>query len=121
MSASPRTHLNQAERAERRARERELTRRAVEQLRTSAGWQAWLRVRAVTGLRRYSLIISRRLRQRRGAGELGRQRHVADRGWCRVPSEASAPDSGCCFCLEGAARRATVRLLGALLLIVCAS
>ena len=29
--------------------------RAVEQLRTSDGWQAWLRVRARTGLRRYSL------------------------------------------------------------------
>src|SRR3954466_12101778 len=47
--------LTEAERAERRARERELTIRAVAQLRTSPGWQGWLRVRARTGLRRYSL------------------------------------------------------------------
>jgi hypothetical protein len=38
-----------AERAQQRERERELTVRAVAQLRTSAGWQAWLRVRARTG------------------------------------------------------------------------
>ena len=50
-----RARLSDAERAERRARDRELTVRAVAQLRTSAGWQAWLRVRARTGLRRYSL------------------------------------------------------------------
>src|SRR3954453_10317813 len=55
MSTSSRRPLSDAERAERRARDRELTTRAVEQLRTSAGWQAWLRVRARTGLRRYSL------------------------------------------------------------------
>jgi len=47
--------LTEAERAERRAQDRELTIRAVAQLRTSRGWQAWLRVRARTGLRRYSL------------------------------------------------------------------
>jgi len=53
----PRTasRLSEAERAERRAQDRELSIRAVAQLRTSAGWQAWLRVRARTGLRRYSL------------------------------------------------------------------
>jgi hypothetical protein len=50
--------LADAERAEQRDRDRELTVRAVEQLRTSAGWQAWLRVRARTGLRRYSVLIS---------------------------------------------------------------
>src|SRR4051794_5724858 len=50
-----RAPLTEAERAQRRARERELTAQAVEQLRTSAGWQAWVRVRARTGLRRYSL------------------------------------------------------------------
>src|SRR3954468_17943920 len=55
MSSPSRPQLSEAERAERRARERELTARAVEQLRTSAGWQAWLAVRARTGLRRYSL------------------------------------------------------------------
>ena len=47
--------LREDERAARRAQARELTARAVEQLRTSTGWQAWLRVRARTGLRRYSL------------------------------------------------------------------
>jgi antirestriction protein ArdC len=47
--------LTEDERAQRRARERELTAHAVAQLRTSPGWQAWLRVRSRTGLRRYSL------------------------------------------------------------------
>ena len=55
MSTRTRRRLTEDERAQQRARERELTVRAVEQLRTSAGWQAWLRVRARTGLRRYSL------------------------------------------------------------------
>src|SRR3954454_23759503 len=54
-STASRHRLSEAERAERRARKRELTRRAVAQLRTSPGWHAWLRVRARTGLRRYSL------------------------------------------------------------------
>jgi antirestriction factor ArdC-like protein len=55
MSAPSRSRLTDAERAERRVRDRELTARAVAQLRTSDGWQAWLRVRARTGLRRYSV------------------------------------------------------------------
>ncbi len=55
MSTSQQTVDREAQRAARRARERELTQRAVEQLRSSDGWQAWLRVRARTGLRRYSL------------------------------------------------------------------
>lgn len=55
MSASSPRRLTEAEREQQRARDRELTVRAVEQLRTSAGWQAWLRVRAQTGLRRYSV------------------------------------------------------------------
>src|SRR3954453_13891412 len=54
-STASRHRLSEAERAERRARDRELTSRAVAQLRTSSGWHAWLRVRARTGLRRYSL------------------------------------------------------------------
>jgi len=53
--STTRRRLTEAERAQQRARDRELTVRAVQQLRTSAGWQAWLRVRARTGLRRYSL------------------------------------------------------------------
>jgi antirestriction protein ArdC len=55
MSAPTRPPLTEAERAQRRALERELTVRAVEALRSSDGWQAWLRVRARTGLRRYSV------------------------------------------------------------------
>ena len=55
MPARTRRRLTEDERAQQRARERELTTRAVEQLRTSAGWQAWLRVRSCTGLRRYSV------------------------------------------------------------------
>src|SRR4051794_25272448 len=55
MSSIASRRLSEAERAERRARDRELTSRAVAQLRTSPGWHAWLQVRARTGLRRYSL------------------------------------------------------------------
>lgn len=55
MPKSTRRRLSESERAQRRAQDRELSIRAVAQLRTSAGWQAWLRVRARTGLRRYSL------------------------------------------------------------------
>src|SRR5262249_15593808 len=55
MSASPRRRMSEAEREQQRAHDRELTVRAVEQLRSSAGWQAWLRLRAATGLRRYSI------------------------------------------------------------------
>jgi hypothetical protein len=47
--STPRRRLTEAEREAQRARDRELTVRAVEQLRTSAGWQAWLGVRARTG------------------------------------------------------------------------
>ena len=53
--STTRRRLTEGERAQQRSRDRELTVRAVDQLRTSAGWQAWLRVRARTGLRRYSL------------------------------------------------------------------
>jgi hypothetical protein len=49
--------LTDQERAERRRREQQLTEQAVAQLRTSAGWQRWLTVRARTGLRRYSMLI----------------------------------------------------------------
>jgi antirestriction protein ArdC len=45
--------LTDQQRAERRARERELVQHAVEQLRCSEGWQAWLRARS--RFHRYSL------------------------------------------------------------------
>jgi antirestriction protein ArdC len=47
--------LSDQERADRRRADRELTERAVAQLRSSDGWTRWLRARARTGLRRYSL------------------------------------------------------------------
>jgi antirestriction factor ArdC-like protein len=47
--------LTEHERAERRKREQQLTEQAVAQLRSSAGWQRWLTVRARVGLRRYSV------------------------------------------------------------------
>ena len=39
--------LSEPERAQRRAEDREYARRAIEQLRSSEGWQRWLRTRAV--------------------------------------------------------------------------
>jgi antirestriction protein ArdC len=49
------TVMTDEQRAERRRQQQELTERAVEQLRSSSGWQRWLTVRARVGLRRYSL------------------------------------------------------------------
>ena len=47
--------LSDEQRAQRRREEQELTERAVAQLRSSDGWQRWLRVRSRIGCRRYSL------------------------------------------------------------------
>jgi hypothetical protein len=55
MSRSSRPRPSDEERAERRRRDRELVQRSVEELRSSDGWRNWLRVRARTGLARYSL------------------------------------------------------------------
>lgn len=55
MAKRERILMTDEERAERRKHERELTERAVAQLRSSAGWQRWLTVRARAGLRRLSL------------------------------------------------------------------
>jgi hypothetical protein len=57
MAYRERIALSDQERAERRKQERELTEQAVAQLRSSAGWQRWLTVRARAGLRRLSVII----------------------------------------------------------------
>jgi len=57
MPSSKRPTLTDEERAERRRQEQELTARAVAQLRSSAGWQRWLTVRAQVGTRRYSVLI----------------------------------------------------------------
>lgn len=57
MAKRQRIARTEQERAERRRQEQELTERAVAQLRSSAGWQRWLMVRARVGRRRLSLII----------------------------------------------------------------
>ena len=57
MAKSQRVVMTDQERAERRRQEHELTERAVVQLRSSAGWQRWLKVNARAGLRRYSVLI----------------------------------------------------------------
>jgi hypothetical protein len=49
--------LSEAERAERRRRDRERLQAAAEQLLTSEGWQRWVRVRSRAGLARLSLFI----------------------------------------------------------------
>jgi N-terminal domain of anti-restriction factor ArdC len=53
MSAKHKRQLTDDERAERRAQDREYARQAVEQLRSSDGWNAWLTARA--SFRNYSL------------------------------------------------------------------
>jgi hypothetical protein len=47
--------LSDAERDERRARDRERLKQACEQLLSSDGWQRWVRARARNGLARYSV------------------------------------------------------------------
>jgi hypothetical protein len=47
--------LNDEEREQRRAQDRERLKEAAEQLLTSEGWQRWVRVRAQGGLARLSL------------------------------------------------------------------
>lgn len=54
-SRSSRSRLSEAERAERRQRDRERLKQAAEQLLRSEGWQRWVRVRSQAGLRRLSL------------------------------------------------------------------
>jgi hypothetical protein len=54
-AASRRRALSDAERAERRAEERERIATAAAVLLTSEGWQRWVRVRARNGLARYSM------------------------------------------------------------------
>jgi len=47
--------FREAEREQRRARDRERLKRAAEQLLSSEGWDRWVRVRSRNGLARYSL------------------------------------------------------------------
>jgi N-terminal domain of anti-restriction factor ArdC len=53
--AKTRRGVSEAERAERRRRDRERLQAAAEQLLTSEGWQRWVRVRSQAGLARLSL------------------------------------------------------------------
>ena len=55
MATTTRRRLNDRERDERRAEDRERLKHAAEQLLTSEGWQRWVRVRARGGLARLSL------------------------------------------------------------------
>jgi hypothetical protein len=53
--AKTKRRLSEAERAERRERDRQRLQRAAEELLTSEGWQRWVRVRSQVGLARLSL------------------------------------------------------------------
>jgi hypothetical protein len=53
--ANSKRRLSEAERAERRQRDRERLARSAEQLLSSEGWQRWVRVRSQAGLARLSL------------------------------------------------------------------
>jgi hypothetical protein len=53
--AKTKRKLSQAERDERRRRDRERLQRAAQELLTSDGWRRWVRVRA--GFRSYCLVI----------------------------------------------------------------
>jgi hypothetical protein len=74
-----RTQLTDAEREQRRAAERAFVQQAVEQLRSSDGWQRWLDTRR--HFHTYSLIISGR-RCRRLALVVGAA-SMTCRRWCR--------------------------------------
>jgi hypothetical protein len=68
--------LSEAERAERRQRDRERLQAAAEQLLTSEGWQRWVRARAV--FHSYTLLISGRLCHRQRCQPDRRRGHVGD-------------------------------------------
>ena len=55
MAVKQRRQLTDEERAERRERDREYARKAVEQLRSSDGWKAWLTAR--TSFHSYCWLI----------------------------------------------------------------
>jgi hypothetical protein len=57
LTMSTRRRLTDAERARRRAQDRERLEQAARQLLTSEGWQRWVRVRARNGLARYCFVI----------------------------------------------------------------
>jgi hypothetical protein len=72
-----RRELTKEQRAQRRAQDREYARRAVERLRSSDGWNAWLTARA--SFRNYTKVIWRAsvLGRKESAGL--RRRHVIKR------------------------------------------
>ena len=73
-----RHQLTEADREERRQADRERLEEAARALLSSDGWQRWVRVRAMNGLSRYSVVISGRDCRRRSRAGLGRRRHVVD-------------------------------------------
>jgi hypothetical protein len=58
-----RRRISEAQRAQRRQRDRERLWAAAEQLLTSGGWQRWVRVRSQAGLARLCVLISGGFRQ----------------------------------------------------------
>jgi hypothetical protein len=91
--ARPKRNLSQAERAERRRRDRQRLAEATRALLSSEGWRAWLRARAT--FHSYSLLISRAER-RRLMTRCGCRRHVVDgpRWWTGPVPARAAPDGG---------------------------
>jgi hypothetical protein len=76
MAINHRRQLTDEERAERRERDREYARQAVERLRSSEGWRAWLTTRAT--FHGYSAFIWIAGRQRCVVVRPCRRRHVPD-------------------------------------------
>jgi hypothetical protein len=86
--AKTKRRLSEAERAERRARDRERLEQAARELLTPEGWQRWVRARAL--FHQYSLLIWRaNVLVGKGSGGL-RRRHVTNGG---APRRWSDPQS----------------------------
>ena len=73
-----RTPLSEAERAQRREADREFVQRAVEQLRSSDGWQRWLATRR--HFRAYSLLVWGADCRNGGVERRCRRRHLGTYG-----------------------------------------
>jgi hypothetical protein len=102
MAVKQRRQLTDEERAGRRERDREYARQAVERLRSSEGWRAWLTTRAT--FHGYSLgnqlLISM---QRPTATKVAGIQSLAQAGLLREPWRNGDPDLGALPTLEQAA------------------
>ena len=87
MAAKQRRQLTEEERAERRERDREYARQAVERLRSSQGWKAWLTTRA--SFHSYSLGNQLLIAMAAANGHEGRRiQGLAQAGLLRQPWKA---------------------------------